>query len=165
MAIILSIHPNRDLALFQFEGTVDTKQGARIFQDYVSAPGFSPTYKMLTDTSRLDTVESNYRSMLSGVLSLRESLSKFDTPALSVIYARSNFFFGMARLLEQVQNPLSNIQIVVTRDEAEALTLAGQPEKSMADLHEALRRETDPGGALHVVDNQESAKKPPSTED
>lgn len=138
MTISFSVHPNRKLAFFQFEGTVDTQQGAQIFEDYVNSKIFSPEYTMLTDTSGLKSAKASYRTMLSGVLSLRASLGKFSQPATSVIYARSDFFFGMARLLEQVQNPLSQIKIIVTRDEAEALYLAGQLETSMKQLRESL---------------------------
>ncbi|MFW2545168.1 hypothetical protein ACN2XU_21275 [Primorskyibacter sp. 2E107] len=138
MTISLSIHPDRRLAFFRFHGNVDTRQGVEVFERYIASPEFSSEFKMLTDTSDLETVETGYRSMLSSILGLRRSLRTFQTPVRSVIYARSDVFFGLARILEQIQNPMSKISIVVTRDEAEALRLAGQPERSMTAFKKAV---------------------------
>ncbi|MFZ7089823.1 hypothetical protein [Primorskyibacter sp. 2E233] len=143
MPIRFSIHPDRRLAFFRFEGEVDTSDCANVFEDYISAKGFSPDLVMLSDTSSLVSINSDYSSILSRLLELRKSLKVFQRPILSVIYARSDAIYGMARLLEQVQNPISNIKIIVCRDQSEALRLAGQPYTSMQALNDAIESGTN----------------------
>ncbi|WP_425098205.1 hypothetical protein [Tropicibacter sp. S64] len=79
-------------------------------------------------------MDTSSRGMMTHLFSLHKSLRQFPRPVISVIYTRTDLFFGIGRLLEQLQNPLSKIRIVVTRDEHEALRLVGQKENRFETL-------------------------------
>ncbi|WGW03020.1 hypothetical protein [Tropicibacter oceani] len=115
-----------------------TADCAEVFLDFVADRRFSPDLTMLSDTSQLTSVHASFRGILTRLLSMQRALAAFPEPALSVIYARSDTIYGMARMLEQTLSPLSKVKIVVVKDQAAALKLAGQPEADFPALHDAL---------------------------
>lgn len=138
MPFDITVHAARKLAYFRFSGRLDTKACAQAFIDYTDHPGFDPSFLMLSDSRFLDSVDTQFSSLLSAALSLQPRMRLFRSPALSIIHARSETLYGSARMMQQVVEPLSRIRFEVLRDETAALRHARQPEARFQDLESAL---------------------------
>jgi hypothetical protein len=138
MSIILTIHPERCLSYFRFYGRVDVKECADALRDYVRHPEFSTGLTMLSNTSALNHVEASFISMVMGIDRLSTIFKLFACEAHSVIHARDDIIFGMARMMQQITEPVSPFRFSICRSEAEALLLAGQPEPDFETLDHNL---------------------------
>ena len=139
MPISYSIHPDRGLAHFRMTGTIDVAQTLGSFADYVRNPLFDPSYVMLTDAQDVGAVDADFLGIVGGVQRAMPFLRSFPDEASSIIYAPRDLIFGMARIMQQVVEPVSRLRFQILRDEAEALALAGQPEADFNALDQALR--------------------------
>ncbi|WP_306043547.1 hypothetical protein [Mameliella sp. MMSF_3510] len=139
MPISYSIHPNRGLAHFRMSGTIDVPQTLGSFSDYVQNPQFDPSFVMLTDAQEVGVVDADFLGIVGGVQRAMTFLRSFPNEAFSIIYAPRDLTFGMARIMQQVVEPVSKLRFHILRDEGEALARAGQPETDFNALEQALR--------------------------
>jgi len=138
MPISYSIHPDRGLVHFRMSGTIDVPQTLASFSGYVRNPLFDPSYVMLTDAQDVGAVDADFLGIVGGVQRAMTFLRSFPDEASSIIYAPRDLTFGMARILQQVVEPVSTLRFKILRDEGEALALAGQPETNFNALELAL---------------------------
>lgn len=138
MAIHFHVCPKRRLAFFRMVGTVKTPECVDAFFDYTKHPEFNPEFPFLTTTENMTRIESNFRQVVQAVQRTKPLFSPFRKESLCVIHAPGHLSFGMARILQQVIEPVSNFRLEITRNPAEALSLAGQPERNFDALEAAL---------------------------
>ncbi|WP_323769074.1 hypothetical protein [Antarctobacter sp.] len=119
-------------------GIIDVPDAIAAFREYVGHPHFDPAFVMLTDTCQVSDVDARFRAIVGGVHRSLTLIRHFRQEARSVIYAPQDVAFGMARVLQQVVEPLSHLRFEILRDEAEALSSARQSERSFDALHTAL---------------------------
>ncbi|MCA0954221.1 hypothetical protein LCM16_08990 [Mameliella alba] len=139
MPIEFTIFPDRSLALFRMFGVIDVSQGFTSFRDYVQHRDFSPDFIMLSDTRRVLGVDASFLGIVASVQRAHGLLQRYqDTGGLSVIHAPNDVTFGVARIMQQVTEPVSNLRFEILRDESEALAASGQPETGFDALDSAL---------------------------
>ncbi len=142
MSIALSVHPDHGLAYFRFRGHVDVPACAQIFLDYARHPRFDPQHVMLTSSVELETVDASFLRILTAVDKLAPTFRFFRHDCVSVIHARNDVFFGLARMMQQITEPLSKFRYEICRTEAEALRAAGLPDTCFAALDQRLGLQT-----------------------
>lgn len=140
MTIDISVSPERQLAYFHFSGTVTVADCADAFRRYLAHPLFDPAYMMLSDTRDLEGIEASFLGIVVAVERLLPSFLQFRKLRSSVIHAPGDVAFGMARMMQQVTEPVSNFRFEICRDESTSLCAAGQPDASLDDLRAALAR-------------------------
>lgn len=138
MTIELTVHPDRGLAYFKFRGETDVAEGARAFVEYVDHPLFDPEFIMLSNTQDLESISASFTAIVMAVERLLPKMLSFRHPASSVIYAPKDVSFGMARMIQQLTEPLCRIRYQILRGDAEALLTCGQPETSFEELEQNL---------------------------
>ncbi|WP_417208380.1 hypothetical protein [Antarctobacter sp.] len=126
-------------------GVIDVPDAIGAFREYVEHPHFDPAFVMLTDTRQVSDVDARFRAIVGGVHRSLTLIRSFRQEARSVIYAPQDVAFGMARVLQQVVEPLSHLRFEILRGEAEALSRAGQPEPSFDALHAAFAQTPQTG--------------------
>lgn len=145
MPVDVSIHPDRTLGLFRMTGAVDVPSVLGAFRRYVDHPQFDPDFVMLTDARHVSAVNADFRGIVGGVQRALILMRRFHKETPSVICAPNDVPFGMARILQQVAEPVSFIRFEILRAEAEALEKAGQAEHSFAALDAAMSRDLPTG--------------------
>ncbi|MGP6085993.1 hypothetical protein [Antarctobacter jejuensis] len=138
MPIDFQIFPERGIVFFRMVGTVDTTNSVDAFLAYTDHPDFDPSFVFLTDTTHLSHMKSDFVRIVGAVQRTMRLFSRFKKGSLCIIHAPGDVNFGMARILQQVLEPVSSFQVKVTRSDKDALTLAGQPELSFPELERAL---------------------------
>lgn len=144
MPIDVSVHPDRSIGLFRMHGMIDVAQGMSSFRTYVQHPQFDPAFTMLSDTSNITEVQATFLGIVGGVQRSLFLLNEFRQETRSIVYAPHDVAFGMARILQQVAEPLSRLRFEIFTDEAQSLTKAGQTETSFAALIAALAADAPP---------------------
>lgn len=134
MPYSISIHAERNLAVFTFSGEVSTSQAKQAFLDYVAMDGFDPRYVMLSDARDVTQIDAQFFEIYANIQGLSKPLKKFERGALSVVLVADELVFGMTRMLEQVLELLSGIKMRVTRCETDALHLCGLNDTSFEVL-------------------------------
>ena len=125
MTYAIQIHPQEHLAGFLFHGPVSVAQGTRAFLDYIRMPGFDPTHNMLTDARDVTAVEADFHRIFFHVANLLPQLGHFPKGSLSVVLLAGEPVLGHIQTLSKVLEWSSNIRMVSTRDESQALQLLG----------------------------------------
>lgn len=138
MSFDLTVLPDRNLAYFRIRGDTAIAEGAQAFRDYVDHPLFDPNYTMLTSASEVGDISASFTGIVMAVERLLPVFGSFHAPAHSIIHAPGDVAFGLARMIQQLTEPLSGIRYTITRNESEALQLAGQRERTMLQLNQHL---------------------------
>ncbi|WP_157733518.1 hypothetical protein [Antarctobacter heliothermus] len=138
MPVDVSVHPARRLALFEMHGVITVPDAIDGLRSFVEHPLFDPGLVMLTDARHVDDVVASFIGIVGGAHRSRALFCNFRQEAHNVIYAPQDVAFGMARVMQQVVEPLSYLRFDILRDETEALANAGQDELSFDALYAAL---------------------------
>ena len=134
MNVEMAINPRLRLAHFRLTGVLHTHESEDALRLYTRTPGFDPAFTLLTDARGLDGVESSFAEILGAAWRLRPVLRLFDRPVTSVILVGSDVGFGMARVMQQVIEPVSRFDFVITRDPVEAMRGAGLSDMPLTRL-------------------------------
>jgi len=132
--------PGTPVALFRMWDRFSADDGLAAYVDYVSRADYDPSRTMLTDAGAVTGIPANYRQVAVRVARLAPVLATIPDGTRSVILAPRDHQFGMARMLAQVAGHVTPLDIHVTRDEVEALVLAGCPDRDIAALATRLRQ-------------------------
>lgn len=134
MKSTLKIFSKKGVSLFIFSGEMTIVDGRQAFVEYVNHEEFDPAYVMITDARGVTSIEATFKGVLSAVFGLAGLIEKFRSGAKSVILVQDPSQFGYARMLEQILDYSSPIRVQIALSEEEALSLAGRPEVSFAEL-------------------------------
>lgn len=140
MPIETHIIPERRLAYFQMIGALEIPECAQAFRDYVQHPYFDKTHVLLTSTERLDHVNARLSTVINAIHDLHRSFAVYDVPAFSVLHTRNGVSFGLARMMQQIAEPITKFQFSIHRSQSDALHAAGQSENSFAEFEQNLPR-------------------------
>ncbi|MBS0124412.1 hypothetical protein [Thetidibacter halocola] len=134
----MAICKDRRLVHFRLCGVLHTIESERALIRYTQDPAFDPTYTFLTDARGLTEINSGFLEIIGAAHRLRHVLALFDRPVNSVLICPSDLSFGMARIMQQVIEPLTHFTFHIARTETQALKAAGIHDTTLADLeHEA----------------------------
>ena len=128
------IFPQQRISLFRFEGQVSVAIARKAFESYVQHPDFDPSYPMITDARGVLEVDASFRQIVRNILGLSRPLCRFDRPVPSVVLVGNDTVFGMVRMLEQVLDSVSRIELRAVWSEAEALSLARRTEVRLEEV-------------------------------
>lgn len=142
MPITLSAHPERSLAYFRMVGTCSVGEAANSLRSWVATPGFTPAYPMLVNMEDCDAIEATFLAVVFAAERLLPTFRAFTPSGRCIICAPDDVPFGMARMVQQITEPMSNIRFEIYRNPAEALCAAHQPEADFRMLDLALLIET-----------------------
>ncbi|WP_421703539.1 hypothetical protein [Aliiroseovarius sp.] len=134
MGYEIRIHPDLRVAQFRFFGVISVATARRAFEDYVAHPDFDPGFTMISDAREVTELDASYRRIVTNILGLARPLRRFDKGALSIVLVGDETTYGMVRMLEQVLDFFSAIQLRPVWSEEEALALAKRPEAGFAEL-------------------------------
>ncbi|MBP0483066.1 hypothetical protein [Sagittula salina] len=125
MPINLTVHPHSCLAYYRLSGVLTVDDSARALRAWIDHPGFEPSHVMLIDMSTCDEIRVTFLGIVVAVERLLPVFDAFTRPALCVIHAPDDVAFGVARMLQQTVEPVSNICFEIHRDPPGALRAAG----------------------------------------
>jgi len=134
MSIAFTVHPDLNLAYFRLRGRTDVAECARAYTDYLKHSDFQPNHIMLTSTVDLENIDASFTRILVAVERVAPTFRLFRTETTSVIHARDDVVFGLARMLQQIVEPLSKFRFDVHRTEEMALKAAGLAYLNFAEL-------------------------------
>ena len=134
MTCRFTIHATLRLGCFRFSDRISISDARQVFVDYVAHADFNAGYAMVTDARTVTAIDASFVGILTNVQGLLVPLRQFEKGAVSVILVAGQTTYGMARMLEQVLDYTSKIKVRIASTEAEALTLAGQPDAEFASL-------------------------------
>jgi len=137
MTFEFSLHDDRNLAFFRMPAQISVSGCADLLRRYVEDPRFDPRRNMLTDATGVTEIDASFLSIIVAVERLAPLLRRFPEKADSVLLVASGHSFGMARMMQQVVEPVSTLRFHITHDVAEALHLAGQPDTDLDALNAA----------------------------
>lgn len=126
LAYVISIHPDRRLALFRFWGEVTVAQATRAFLDYTRDPLFDAGHVMLTDGRAVSRVEADFQGIFYNVSTLLPQLRRFRAGALSIVLVADPVVEAQVETLAKVLGWSSQIRMLSVWSESEALRLAEQ---------------------------------------
>ena len=138
MPIEVTIHPDRALVYLRFSGHINVKDYARAYLTWVNHPDFSPDQTTLSNTLKLDGVDATFVEMLAEIGRVTPTFHRFRDYVQAVIHAPSDVTFGVARMLQQLTEPVSRFRFDILRSEAEALQAAGQNEPDFDSFDRAV---------------------------
>ncbi|GAA4225094.1 hypothetical protein GGQ68_001780 [Sagittula marina] len=138
MTIEYTFHPDQKLAFFRFFNQITVQDCVETFRAYVAHPDFRPDDLMLSDTRQLEGIDATCLGIIVAVERLLPCFRAFPDTARSIIYAKNDLIFGMARMMQQVIEPVSTFEFQIHRTEADALAAANMPQTSLDDLAREL---------------------------
>lgn len=137
MTFAYSIHDERNLAYFRMPANIGVTGCADMLRRYVEDPRFDPGRRMLTDATEVTEIDASFLGIIVAVERLAPLIGRFSKKADSVLLVASGHSFGMARMMQQVVEPVSALRFHITHDVADALHLAGQTDTDLTALNAA----------------------------
>ncbi len=136
MSVTFHILKSRGLVYVRYTGFARVEESLRAFGAYAQHPDCRPGQKQLVDLSGVTGFERNYAELFKLQALKAEVFNDGATQTLIAYYAPDPTVYAMARLIERSWEPFPSVVSLVQQDEADALALLGQPEKSFAELLE-----------------------------
>ena len=139
MPVSFRIFPDRGLVFVTYEGFALLDDSFRAFGAYAAHRHFRPGQKQLVDLSGVTGIETDYVKLFA--LQARKADVFLGTGAqtLLVYYAPTPVSFAMAESVLRSWEPSGAVIPLVQQDEAEALEILGQPERSFDEFLQAAR--------------------------
>ena len=138
MPIKVTIHPERALVYLRFSGHINVQDYIRAYLAWVNHPDFSPDQSPLFNTLHLDGIDATFVEILAEMNRVAPTFHRFRDYVQAVIHAPSDVTFGVARMLQQLTEPVSRFRYDILRSEAEALQAAGQNEPDFDSFDRAI---------------------------
>lgn len=131
-----SIHPLPDtgLILVQFAGRMTVADGRAAFLELMARPGFDPEVPILVDMLGVTDLVADFMSILLAVQGVRAQLGRFRPQSRVVALVGGETHYGMARIVEQVVETVSDLRIRVTLTVTEAAAHLGMTETEVSAL-------------------------------
>ncbi|MDX2483911.1 MAG: hypothetical protein QNK42_09685 [Pseudodonghicola sp.] len=104
------------------------------FADYARDPDCKPGQKQLVDLSKITGYEPDFTKMMQVQANKADVFVAEGAETLMVYYAPNKLTQDLARLALRSWEPFDYIVALVQEDDAQALELLGQPERSLDAL-------------------------------
>lgn len=137
---------DRNLLLLGLTGPLGVRDGKAAFLDLFLHPGCGPDVQILTDARGVTETSLDFAGMLLAAQSLLPQIGRLGPEALCVILVANETHFGMARMLEQIVEALTQRRIRVVDSVAEAAFELGLDPDALAALLEGPAAQALPAG-------------------
>lgn len=137
MPLSYRILPHRGLVYVRYEGFARAAESARVFAEYAADPDCQPGQKQLIDLSAVTGFDHDFPTLIELQAQKVDAFVRGAAETLLVYYAPQKVAYDMTRLVLRSWEGVDAVVALVQQDEAEALALLGQPERSMVELLEA----------------------------
>ena len=138
MPLSFRILPERGLVVVRYSGFALIDDTVSATARYVVDPHYAPGQKQLVDMTALTGYEKDYVRFMEMQASKAERFSDAGVQTLVVYVAPTPVSQEVAGLFLRSWDDVPAVVPMIQRTEAEALTLLGQPERSLDDLFTAV---------------------------
>lgn len=105
--------------------------GRLAFLGLVTHPEFEPTIPVLVDIRRVIEITADFKGVFMTVQALKAKMAALDCQTRFVVMTGEGASFGMARMLQQVVEVITQLRMTVVATSAEACAILGIPEPIM----------------------------------
>lgn len=134
MPVSYRIFRERGLVYVKYSGHAVVSETMTAFEAYAKDPDCAPGQKQLVDLSEVKGMEANYVEILKLQARKADVFAATGVETLVVYYAPTDVSMSLARLVERSWQDFDAVVPIIQQNEANALELLGQPERSMAEL-------------------------------
>lgn len=139
MPVTFRIFPDRGLVYVRYTGHCAIDETRRALEAYAIHPDRAPGQKQLVDLSAVTSFDRDYANLIAVQARKADLFIGSDTETLLVYFAPEAPGQDMARMAQRSWDDVDAVVAIVQQDEGEALSLLGQPERSLTALLEAAR--------------------------
>lgn len=139
MPVSFKILPERGLVYVRYTGFAGLDESFEVVGQYARHPDFRPGQKQLVDLSGVTGVEQDYLKFFALQARKADIFLGGAAQTLLVYYAPTPISMNLAEAVIRSWEPSGAVIPLIQEDEAEALQLLGQPERSFAELLQAAR--------------------------
>ena len=139
MPVTFKIFRERGLVFVKYEGFAHLYESFQAFGAYAAHPDFRPGQKQLVDLSGVTGVEKDYVKLFALQARKADVFLGSGAQTLLVYYAPTKLSAGLAESVLKSWEPSGAVIPLVQSDQAEALQILGQPERSFDEFLEAAR--------------------------
>jgi len=136
MSVSFRIFPERGLVVVRYQGYAYLDDTLAAFGDYARHPDRKPGQKQLVDFSGVTGYEKNFTKLMETQARKVDVFAAEGAETLMVYFAPTPLARDLARLVLRSWEPFDSVVAMIQEDEANALELLGQPERSLDALWE-----------------------------
>ncbi|QEW19834.1 hypothetical protein LA6_002024 [Marinibacterium anthonyi] len=134
MSLSFRIFPNRGLVFVQYEGFLRIEDTLRVFGEYMQHPHCRPGQKQLVDLAGITGFERDFANLIAIQAKKVDVFSAGGVETLMVYHAPGPIERDLSRIILRSWEPFDGVIPLIQDNEADALALLGQPERSFRDL-------------------------------
>ena len=135
MAISFRIFPAKGLVYVRYSGFATLDEGFAAFGQYAHHPDFRPGQKQLVDLAEITGMEKDYVKLFALQAKKAEIfMGSGGAQTLIVYHAPTPLSYALAQQVLKSWEPTTAVIPLVQEDEAGALEILGQPERSFHEL-------------------------------
>jgi hypothetical protein len=137
MPLSFHILADRGLVCVKYQGFIKIETTAKAFAQYMAHPDCRPGQKQLVDMRGVTGFEKDYAKLMAMQAQKAEQFTGQGMETLIVYLVDDQQHGHLARVIIQSWDGLDGVVARIQTDEADALELLGQPERTVDEL---LRR-------------------------
>ncbi len=134
MSVSFRIFPDRGLVVIRYQGFARLDDTMAAFRDYAAHPDASPGQKQLVDLSGVTGYEMDFTKLMHIQANKADVFAADGAETLVVYLAPCRQSRDFAQLALRSWEPFDYVVALVQEDDAQALELLGQPERSLDAL-------------------------------
>jgi hypothetical protein len=134
MPVRFKILPRRNLVIFTYSGHVTLDESAEAVAVAANHPDHRPGMRQLCDLSAVTSVERDFPALMKTQARIAESLLQKPADVVVMFYAPHRIAKEIVQMARRSWEGLNSVIVLEQDDEAEALSLLGLPEPSVAKL-------------------------------
>ncbi|KCV83389.1 hypothetical protein ATO10_01470 [Actibacterium atlanticum] len=138
MPVSFRIFPRRGLVYVRYDGVAQIDETSEAFAAYAQHPDCQPGQKQLVDLTHLTGYDEDYVKLMQVQAQKADVLAQGPVETLMIYHATTDIALRVAHLAKRSWQDVAGMVTVVTQDEAEALSLLGQSERSFSALLEQM---------------------------
>ena len=130
----LTLTADRRLFVLVMKGTVAVNEGRQAFLSILDHPGFEPMIPILVDIREIEEIVADFKGVFMAVQVLKSRMASLNRKSLFLVLAGDGASFGMARMLQQVVEVITELRMKVVATPAEACARLGCSETVLEGL-------------------------------
>lgn len=141
MSVSFRIFPNRGLVFVRYAGFARLDDTLAAFAEYARHPDCRPGQKQLVDLSGITGYEADFTKLMEIQAKKADVFAAEGVETLMVYFAPGQKLRDLAQLVMRSWEPFDSVVALIQDDEAQALELLGQPERSFDALWELAQED------------------------
>ena len=137
----LTLTTGRRLFVLSIRDRMTTEDGRQALLALLDHPEFEPTIQVLVDIRQVTEIAADFKSIFAVVQVLKTRMGRFDRGTRFVVMTGEGASFGMARMLQQVVDVITQLRMTVVATGAEACKVLDLTEEDLEDLVAGRRTE------------------------